>query len=172
MLPPALRFELRPRRPRPWLRVLLAGLCVGLAAAVALVWWQRQGEVERLERAAHAIQAQVAASSAAPPASQPPAAWMAAAQQDGRLFALEADARLLEIERCTAERATVTRLVHDAAAGVTQVEATLQTGDVMAPLLECLNAGVTGPRRWRLASVTAAPAGGERGPLSASLRHE
>jgi hypothetical protein len=172
MLPPALQFELRPRRPGPWLRVLLVGLCVGLAVVVALVWWQRQGEVERLERAAHAIQAQVTASSAAPPASQPPAAWMAAAQQDGRLFALEADARLLEIERCTAERATVTRLVHDAAAGVTQVEATLQTGDVLAPLLECLNAGVTGPRRWRLINVAASPVGGAPGALGASLRHE
>lgn len=172
MLPPALRFELRPRRPRPWLRVVLAGLCVLVAGVMAFGWWQRQREIERLERETSESQAQLASRAPAPVASQSPPAWAAAAKQDGRLFELEADARLLEIERCTADRATVTRLVHDAVAGVTQVDATLQAGDALAPLLECLNVGISGAQRWRLAGVSAVSGGGEHGALNASLRHD
>jgi hypothetical protein len=172
MLPPALQFELRPRRRRIWLRVALAAACVAMAATVAMCWSTRQAKVDQLEElTSRVLEDTSKVSSEAPPVA-PEGAWVAAAAQDGKLFALTADARLLEIERCTAERVTVSRIVHDEAAGTTAVEAMAESADAVTALIECLNAGAVGKHRWRIASVASPVSGGERQALSVSLRYE
>ena len=88
MLPPVLRFDLRPRRVRLWLRVLSAAMVVGAAAAVVLWLQPRQVELKRLRMAGAELEA--AARHSAPTSSTParPAPWEAVAEKDGNLLAL------------------------------------------------------------------------------------
>lgn len=155
MAPQALQFEFTPRRQRWWLRLLLAGLCIGLTGVVAAAWWQRQTEIERLQAATRAMQEKAAASAAPASAARANPAWMAAAQQDGRDLTPIADMRLLEIERCVAGPAAATRVTLDAAA-VTTVELQLADLKDSATVLACLNEGIEGGR-WRLVGLSAAP---------------
>jgi len=162
MPPPPLRFDLLPRRPRRGLKPALFGLVVAAMAAVA-VWLQpRQAELADLRDAINQarVQQQAALSSASP--TVPPAAWQTAAVQDGRLFALALEPRLLEIERCADARATVTRIVHDELAGIASIELVTAAADDVAELVSCLNTGDHGAHRWRLTGVEAqqSPAAG------------
>lgn len=156
MLPAALRFELRPRRSRPLLRLALAVVCISSTAAVLFFVWQGQREIELLEQAVERARAQTPSASSVPASPQPTAAWLAESKRDERLFKLEVNDRLLEIERCTEHHGSVTRLAHDAAEGRTQMDVTLVSGEALAPMMECLNAG-DGAHRWRLVSMSSAP---------------
>lgn len=173
MAPQALQFEFLPRRPRWWLRLLLAGLCVALTGIATAAWWQRQAEIERLQAETQDLLARtaaVAASASATRANSP--AWMAAALQDGRDMTPVADMRLLEIERCIAGPATATRVALDTA-GVATAEVQLSDLKDSANVLECLNEGIEGGR-WRLVglSATASPAAGVSFPAKATLRFD
>ena len=150
MLPPALEFDLRPRRPRLWLRVLTASVALGPAAGSALWLASRHAELERLQ--AGLAQAQMAAASAAS-APERPAPWMISASQDDALFALAVEPRLLEIERCTDAKAVVSRIVHDAAEQGTSLELNVVEPDAVRGLLECLNQSSEKHLVWRLLSV-------------------
>lgn len=172
MLPAALRFELRPRRSRPLLRLALAAVGIASTAAFVFFVWQGQREIEQLEQAVERARAQTPSASSVPALPQPAAAWVAESKRDERLFKLEVNDRLLEIERCTEHHGSVTRLAHDAAEGWTQMDVALVASEALASMTECLNAGVGGVRRWRVVSITSAPAGPERAPLMASLRHD
>ena len=156
MLPPALRFDLRPRRSRLGLRLLAIAALAVAGAAAALCLTARQSELDRL--ALSTTQVREAAARLAPPAASasPPATWQAGAQQDAGLFALPADPRLLEIERCTDAKTVVTRIVHDAAAPGTSLELSVSDPQAVRGLLECLNQSDPREPKWRLLSVEAA----------------
>jgi len=169
MPPPPLRFDLLPRHPRRGLKPALVGLIVAAMAAVA-VWLQpRQAELADLRDAIDQARAQQQAAHSPASPTVPPAAWQTAAAQDGRLFALALEPRLLEIERCADARATVTRIVHDELVGVTSIELALTSADDVAELVSCLNTGADSARRWRLVGVetqiadAVAPAADQRG---------
>lgn len=147
-----LQFDLRPRRARRAWR-LVAAAAAGLALG-GLAWQAtlRQAEQEERERQAAAE----AARSAQRPA--PRAAWEAAAEEDGRLFDLTVDARLLEMERCTDDRMTVERFVHSAPDDTTSMELRVPDGRAIDELLQCLHADGSERPAWRLVSVEAAGA--------------
>jgi hypothetical protein len=174
MLPTALRFDLRPRATRRGLRLLLLALVAGVAAGAAIWLVPRQAELGRLRLASVELVAAAKGGPAASSASLRPAAWEAAADKDGGLFALPAEPRLLEIERCTDARSIVTRIVHDAAERATSLELSVTEPDALRELLGCLNESYESPHFWRLLSVEAPVVGGPvTGPLGQRvvLRH-
>jgi hypothetical protein len=171
MLPP-LQFDLRPRAGRPVLRIaLVAIVVVGVAAAV--LWLRPQhAELTQLRAATDAAAGQAAPT--APSAPGRPSSWQAAADQDGALFDLPLEPRLLEIERCTDAKTVVTRIVHDATAHSTSLELITAEPDAVRALLECLNQSVQTQQTWRLISVEAQAAGPAAGAMAGQrvvLRH-
>lgn len=155
MPPPPLQFDFLPRRRRRGSKAALLGLLLVAVAAVAAWLQPRQAELAKLHQAVdQARPQQQPAAPTSTPAAQP-AAWKAAAEQDGRLFALALEPRLLEIERCTDARATVTRIAHDEAAGATSVELATTASDGVVELVGCLNTGAEHGHAWRLVGVEA-----------------
>lgn len=156
MPPPPLRFDLLPRRRRPWLKAALAVVCLSMAAAIAGMLLPRQTELERLRR-----ETQQARSASERPAavqvSTASAPWQAAADQDGRLFALTAEPRLLEIERCADDKVLVTRLVHDESVPLSTLELSVGASEQVSSLVACLNTGGDAMHHWRLTGVEAQP---------------
>lgn len=156
MLPTPLQFEFKPRRDLPGLRLAVVGLVLLLTAG-ALAWLvPRQLELNRLQAAASEAAANAAVQPRSPSASAPQT-WHEMADQDGKLFALTLESRLLEIERCTGDKTTVTRIAHDEQAGRTTLDLTVATADDLSGLVGCLNTGVGSDHRWRLATVEALP---------------
>jgi hypothetical protein len=157
MLSPDLRFELKPRRPLPWLRPGLVLACLLIVAAL-LVWLvPRQRQLDHLRDELEQATQQLAASRQPVPASEPAPAWQANAEQDGRLFALQLEPRLLEVERCTGPKATVSRIVHDELSGTTTLELNITDAAELSPMLECFNTSEDKAHPWRLSNVEAAP---------------
>lgn len=157
MLPTPLQFEFKPRRDLPRLKLAVVGLVLLLAAG-ALAWLvPRQLELNRLQVAASEAAANVVAQPRSPSASAPPQPWHEMAGQDGKLFALTLESRLLEIERCTEAKATATRIAHDEQTGVTTLDLTVATADDLSGLVGCLNTGAGSDHRWRLMTVEALP---------------
>jgi len=155
MPPPPLRFDLLPRRPRRGLKPALFGLVVAAMAAVA-VWLQpRQAELADLRDAIDQARAQQQAAHSPASPTVPPAAWQAAAAQDGRLFALALEPRLLEIERCADDKVLVTRFVHYESVPLSTLELRVGDADAVSSLVSCLNAGGDVGHRWRLTGVEA-----------------
>jgi hypothetical protein len=154
MPPPPLQFEFTPRRAAPWLLVALVGLCVAIVA-VALAWlWPRQQELNRLREEARRVAAEAVPMPAG--AASRPMPWQESAEQEGRLFALSLESRLLEIERCTDAKSQVSRVAHDELAASTTLEVTVATPDDLSALLNCLNTGADANHRWRLMGVETA----------------
>jgi hypothetical protein len=120
----------------------------------------RHAEMARLHADIEAAAAQAPPAASAPARATP---WQAAADQDGALFELPLEPRLLEIERCTDGKTVVTRIVHDATARTTSLELTTADSDAVRGLLECLNQSVQGKPAWRLLSVEAQAAGSANG---------
>lgn len=168
MLPRDLQFELKPRRSLRWLRPAVAAACLLVAGVSALLLVPRQRELDRLRDELVRATQLLAAAQQPVPASAPVPAWQAAAEQDGRLFALQLEARLLEIERCTETRATVSRIVHDETSGTTTLE--LRTADAgeLSPMLACFNSSGDRAHPWRLSNVEAIP--GTAGATAAGQR--
>jgi hypothetical protein len=157
MLPRDLQFELKPRRPLPWLK---PGLVVAsmLIAAALLAWLvPRQQRLDRLRDELDQANRQLAELRQPVPASGPTPAWQANADQDGRLFALQLEPRLLEIERCTGPKATVARIVHDELSGTTTLELSLVDAAELSTMLECFNTSDDKTHPWRLSNVEATP---------------
>lgn len=158
MLPPDLQFELKPRRPLPWLKPAVVATCL-LVVAGALTWLGlRQRELDRLRNELEQATQQLAAANQPMPASGPAPAWQANAEQDGRLFALQLDSRLLEVERCTESRATLSRIVHDESSGTTTLELSIAGLGELSPMLECFKTSDDEAHQWRLTHVEAVPA--------------
>jgi len=172
MLPTPLQFEFKPRRDLPGLRLAVVGLVLLLAAG-ALAWLvPRQLELNRLQAATSEAAANAVVQPGSPSASAPPQPWHERADQDGKLFALTLESRLLEIERCTGDKMTVTRIAHDEQAGSTTLDLAVVTADDLSGLVGCLNTDVGSDHRWRLSTVEAlpqaiagAPAPGQRAVL-------
>lgn len=168
MLPRDLQFELKPRRALPWLRPGLVVACL-LAAAALLAWLvPRQQKLDRLRGELDQATRQLADARQPAPASGPVPAWQANADQDGRLFALELEPRLLEVERCTGPKATVLRIVHDELSGTTTLELSLADVAELSSMLECFNTSDDKTHPWRLSNVEATPAA--VGPPAAGQR--
>lgn len=174
MLPDALDFDVSPRVVRGWLRLVLAGATILVGGGMAILVLYQQRQIEGIESDVRDVDSQLA-SHAGPvmyAASEPKPTWMAVAAQDGRSFELNADARLLEVERCTADTATVVRLTHDALAHTTRMEALLRSPADLKALTECLNGGDGATRSWqvdnlRRGEIQTTP----RLPTVAVLRH-
>lgn len=158
MLPRDLQFELKPRRALPWLRPGLVLACLLIAAALLAWLVPRQQKLDRLREELDQATRQLAEARQPAPASGPAPAWQANADQDGRLFALQLEPRLLEIERCTGPKATVSRIVHDEPSGTTTLELSIADAAELAPMLECFNTSDDQTHRWRLSNVEATPA--------------
>lgn len=153
MPPPPLQLEFLPRRRRTWLLpVLVAFLALALGSAVAWLW-PRQVEIRRLEQELVRAQATEPNATSRP---LPPSAWEAAARQDGQLFNLTTDARLLEIERCTSDAMQVQHLHFDEATQAASVDLLVPDSKELAGLMECLMSGESSAqadKRWTVSSV-------------------
>ena len=158
MLPRELQFELKPRRPLPWLKPAVTVSCLLIAAALIAWLLPRQRELDRLRGELDHTTRQLTEARMPATASGSAPAWLANAEQDGRLFALQLDARLLEIERCTESRATVSRVVHDELSGTTTLELSIAGAGDLAPMLECFRTSDDKVHPWRLTHVEAMPA--------------
>lgn len=157
MLPHDLQFELKPRRAVPWLKPGVLGICV-LVAAALLAWLvPRQQKLDRLRDELDEATRALTEMRQPAPASGPAPAWQANADQDGKLFALQLEPRLLEIERCTGPKATVTRIVHDELSGTTTLELSLLEAAELSSMLECFNTSGDKTHAWRLSNVEATP---------------
>lgn len=157
MLPRDLQFELKPRRALPWLKSAVVAACL-LVAGALLVWLvPRQRELERLRNELDQVSRQSAATRQPMQASGPVPAWQTNAEQDGKLFALTADARLLEIEHCTGPKATVSRIQHDETSDTTTLELSLTDVAELSSMLECFETSNDKAHPWRLSSVEAMP---------------
>lgn len=170
MLPRELQFELKPRRASLGLRLALAGMCLAFTA-VALAWLvPQQLEVRRLQQAVRDAQSAAQNVGQAVPARSPaPAPWQVTADQDGKLFALTADARLLEVERCTDSTIAVRRLQFDEATGDATVEVEADGRSRLDALMDCLT-GPQASRRWRMASVEVAQNANASGLVKVVIR--
>lgn len=169
MLPRELQFELKPRRELPWLKPAMVATCL-LLAATPLMWLvPRQRELDRLRDELDQVSRQSAASRQPAPASGPAPAWQTTAEQDGKLFALTADARLLEIERCTDSTIRVRRLQLDEATGDASVDIDVDGRSRLDALVECLT-GPQATRRWRIASVEVAQEASASGLVKVVIR--
>lgn len=157
MLPRDLQFELKPRRALRWLRPAAAASCLLIAAALIAWLLPRQHELDRLRGELDQTTRQLA-EARMPVASGPALAWQANADQDRRLFALQLEPRLLEIERCTGPKATVSRISHDEMSGSTTLELSLADAAELSPMLECFNTSDDKAHRWLLSTVEALPA--------------
>lgn len=164
MLPRELQFELKPRRPLPWLRAALLLACLLVCAALVAWLVPRQQKLDRLREELDLATRQLAESQRPAPASGPAPAWQANAEQDGRLFALQLEPRLLEIERCTGPKATVSRIVHDEQAAVTTLDLVIADSAELSSMLECLNTSDDKAHPWRLSHVEAMPAAAQGSP--------
>jgi len=168
MLPRDLQFELKPRRVLPWLRPGLVTACLLIAAALLTWLVPRQQKLDRLRGELDQATRQLAEAQQPVPASGPVPAWQVNAEQDGRLFALQLEPRLLEIERCTGPKATVSRIVHDELSRATTLELTLTDVAELSAMLECFNTSDDKTHPWRLSNVEATP--GAPGTPSAGQR--
>ena len=168
MLPRDLQFELKPRRALPWLKPVVAVTCL-LLAGVLLTWLVPRHELDRLRDELDQLSRQSLAARQPAPASGPAPAWQTNAEQDGKLFALTADARLLEVERCTDSTIRVRRLQLDEATGDTSVEIEAEGRTRLDALVECLT-GPQATRRWRIASVEVAQEAGASGLVKVMIR--
>jgi len=157
MLPRDLQFELTPRRTLPWLKPAVAVFCLLIAAALIAWLLPRQREIDRLRGDLERVTQQLAQARMPAPVSGPALAWQANADQDGRLFALQLEPRLLEIERCTGPKATVSRISHDETSGTTTLELSLADAAALSPMLECFNTSDDKAHRWLLSTVEALP---------------
>ena len=157
MLPPDLQFELKPRRSLPWLKPAVGAACLLIVGFCALLLVPRQRELARLRNELELATQRLEAARQPVPASAPAPAWQATAEQDGRLFALHLESRLLEIERCTDARATVSRIVHDEVSGNTTLELNLADVADLPPMLECFRTSDERAHQWRLSHVEAMP---------------
>jgi hypothetical protein len=168
MLPRDLQFDLKPRQPLPWLKPAVVGACLIVAGALLAWLVPRQRELDQLRNELEQATQQLAASRQPLPVSGPAPAWQANAEQDGRLFALQLEPRLLEIERCTGTKATVSRIVHDELTGTTTLELSLVEATELSSMLECFNTSGDKTHAWRLSYVEATstapgvPASGQR----------
>lgn len=175
MLPDALDFDVSPRVVRGWLRLVLASATILVGGGMAILVLYQQRQIEGIESDVRDVDSQLA-SHAGPvmyAVSEPKPTWMAVAAQDGRSFELNADARLLEVERCTADTATVVRFTHDALANTTRMEALLRSPAGLVALTKCLSGGDGTARLWQVdnfngGSAKTAPSA----PAVAVLRHQ
>lgn len=157
MLPRDLQFELKPRRAVPWLKPAVASACLLLSGALLMWLLPRQRELDRMRGELDQATRHLTEIRQPVPAAGPAPVWQASADQDGRLFALQLEPRLLEVERCTGPKTTVSRIAHDEQSGTTTLELILADTAELASMFECFNTADDKAHPWRLANVEATP---------------